>query len=502
MIRITIQLFIKWRGNRPLHIHYHSLPLQILLIVLGATLSSTLVKAVPLQRNDTPPSRRSQNIIVIYADDLGYGDLGCYGSRLIKTPHLDKMAAEGMRLTDFYSVAPICTPSRAAMMTGRYAVRMGANQMHLSLVLSTTDTTGLPQSETTIARALKRRGYATACIGKWHLGRVSPYRAVDHGFDYFFGIPYSNDMKPTQLIRDSEIIEDPVRQENLTERYAREAIRFIEQSKNGPFFLYLPHTFPHRPLFASDQFKGRSAAGLYGDVVEELDWSVGEILGALKRLGLDDDTLVFFSSDNGPWYQGSTGSLRGRKGSTFEGGVRVPAIARWPGKIPPGRIVSEPASTLDVFPTALAVAGETNPAKASDLPLDGKDLLPLLTGQDSKSPQELLLFFDSIYVQAARLGKWKLHVARWNIPRYTAASSEQKNLILAAGAAKRLVVADDTGPELYDLSLDPSESYDHANNHPDVVHGLQLRIAEALTSFPDEVQTANSDLMKSVPQSR
>ena len=392
--------------------------------------------------SDRLSAQRRPNIIFIYADDMGYGDLGCYGARAIKTPNIDRMAAEGLRLTSFYSVSPICTPSRAALMTGRYAARMGIDQMRLANVLFPTDKTGLPQSETTVARALKDRGYATACIGKWHLGRVSPHRAIDHGFDYYFGIPYSNDMNPTPIMRNGDVIEEPAKQETLTLRYTEEAIGFIERAKGQPFFLYLAHSMPHIPLFASERFKGKSAGGLYGDVVEELDWSVGEVLRALKRAGLDRDTIVFFSSDNGPWYQGSTGPLRGRKGWTFDGGVRVPGIVRWPGNIRSGKVSDEPVATLDFFATAMALAGEKDAAVASKQPLDGKNILQFLLGREPTNPERLYLFFDGPYIQTARAGRWKIHVARWNIPRYTAASAQQKNLLLPK-------------PELYDMTVDP-----------------------------------------------
>jgi arylsulfatase A-like enzyme len=238
---------------------------------------------------------------------------------------------------------------------------------------------------------------------------------------------------------------------------------------------------PHIPLHVSERFKGKSAAGLYGDVVQELDWSVGEVLATIRRLRLERDTVVIFSSDNGPWYQGSPGPLRGRKGSTYEGGVRVPGIVWGPGRVPARWISAEPVATIDVFPTALALAGESDPGTASQLPLDGKNILPLLTGQDKKSPHDLLLFFDGMYLQAARSGNWKLHVARWNIPRFTAASSQQRNVRLAI-------------PELFDLKLDVAESYDVAAEHPDVVRDLQTRILTALKSFPKEIQQANADL--------
>ncbi|HWX41376.1 MAG TPA: sulfatase [Blastocatellia bacterium] len=427
------------------------------------------------------------NIVFIYVDDMGYGDLGCYGARAIKTPNIDRMAAEGLRLTSFYSVSPICTPSRAALLTGRYAARMGIDQMHLQNVLFPTDKTGLPQTETTVATALKKRGYATACVGKWHLGHLAPHRPIDHGFDYYFGIPYSNDMRPTPILRNAEVVEEPADQDTLTRRYTEEAIRFIERSKGQQFFLYLAHNMPHIPLHASPRFRGKSAGGLYGDVVEELDWSVGEVLATLKRLGLDGNTIVFFSSDNGPWYEGSPGPLRGRKGWTYDGGVREPGIVRWPGHIKPGRVSDEPVATLDFFPTALTLAGEGNPSAASSLPLDGKNVLPFLLGQVEQIPDNLYLFFDAQYLQTARMGRWKIHVARWNIPRYTAASGQQKNITLKT-------------PELYDLTTDVGESYNLAADHPQVIRDLQGRIAAILRTFPEEIKVANAELLRP-PQS-
>jgi arylsulfatase A len=448
---------------------------SIFVIVIALTLSPISLRRVSAQRRP--------NIIFIYVDDMGYGDLGCYGAKAIKTPNIDRMAAEGLRLTNFYSVSPICTPSRAALMTGRYAARMGIDQMHLANVLLPTDKTGLPQSETTVARALKARGYATACIGKWHLGHLSPHRPIDHGFDYYFGIPYSNDMRPTPIMRNGEVVEESAQQDTLTRRYTEEAISFIQRAKGQPFFLYLAHNMPHIPLHASDPFKGKSAGGLYGDVVQELDWSVGEVLKALKRSGLDRDTIVFFSSDNGPWYQGSAGPLRGRKGWTYDGGVREPGIVRWPGRIPAGRVSDEPAATVDFFPTALALAGEKDALAASKQPLDGKSILPFLLGREEKSPGNVYLFFDGPYLQTARADRWKIHVARWNIPRYTAASGQQKNVRLAT-------------PELFDMIVDPGESYDVAAEHAEVVTELKARIIAALRTFPKEIQQANSELLE------
>jgi arylsulfatase len=447
------------------------------LIVLGGVEFSASSARTEESRAPAKP-----NIVFIYVDDMGYGDLGCYGARAIKTPNLDRMAAEGLRLTSFYSMSPICTPSRAALLTGRYAARMGIEQMHLQNVLFPTDKTGLPQTETTVATALKKRGYSTACIGKWHLGHLAPHRPIDHGFDYYYGIPYSNDMKPTPIMRNAEVIEEPADQNTLTRRYTEEAIRFIERSKGQPFFLYLAHNMPHIPLHASPGFRGKSAGGLYGDVVQELDWSAGEVLAALKKSGLDQNTIVFFSSDNGPWYEGSPGPLRGRKGWTYDGGVREPGIVRWPGHIKPGRVSDEPAATIDFFPTALALAGEPDQSSASMLPLDGRNILPFLLGNGGLA-NHLYLFFDGPYLQTAREGRWKIHVARWNIPRYTAASGQQKNITLQAA-------------ELYDLTTDSGESYNLAAGHPQVVQELRARILAALRTFPDEIKAANAELLK------
>ncbi|HSO76155.1 MAG TPA: sulfatase [Blastocatellia bacterium] len=437
----------------------------------------------------TRAAARQPNILFIYADDMGYGDVGCFGAKAIRTPNLDRMAHEGLKLTSFYVTSPVCTPSRAALLTGRYAARMGEAQMRLANVLFPTDKTGLPQTETTVARALKQRGYATACIGKWHLGHLAPHRAIDHGFDYYFGIPYSNDMRPTPIVRNDETIEEPARQESLTLRYTQEAVRFIERSKERPFFLYLAHNMPHIPLFASARFRGKSAGGLYGDVIEELDFHVGELLASLKRLGLDRDTIVFFASDNGPWYQGSPGSLRGRKGSTYEGGVRVPGIVRWPGKIKAGSVSDEPVSTIDFFPTAIELAGASAVGSESRLPVDGHSILPLLIGRHKTSPDDLILFFDGVYLQTVRARKWKLHVARWNYPRYTASTGPRQNIVLAR-------------PELYDLSVDSGESYDLAADHQEVVKEIRSRIVTALTGFPNEIQLANAELIDTATRSK
>jgi arylsulfatase A len=363
-------------------------------------------------------SGKEPNIVFIYCDDLGYGDLGCYGSG-IPTPNLDQMAAEGMRFTQFYSANPVCSPSRAALLTGRYPTRVG-----IPKVLFPKDTTGLPDDEMTIAQMLRAKGYKTMCIGKWHLGHLPQFLPTSRGFDEYFGIPYSNDMSPRPLMHNLETLEEPAVLETLTRRYTEQALKFIEHSKGSPFFLYVPHTYPHIPLGASERFRGKSALGLYGDVIQEIDWSVGQILEALKKQGLDKETMVMFSSDNGPWYQGSPGKLRGRKGTTYEGGVRVPFIARFPARIPPGRICRGIAGTVDILPTIARLCDARLPSK----PLDGIDVWPMLCGQKPSIEREALLYFDDWNVQCARWGKWKLHMMRYNAPPYVPACSRALRL--------------------------------------------------------------------------
>jgi arylsulfatase len=430
--------------------------------LLGAALASRLYCA-PVK---TP------NIVLILCDDLGFGDLGCYGSN-IHTPDLDRMASEGMRFTNCCSADPVCSPSRAALLTGRYPTRVG-----VPVVLFPQDKNGLNLDETTLANILKDCGYKTTCIGKWHLGRPDKYLPTSRGFDEYYGIPYSNDMTPRPLMHNTEVVEEPARLDNLTQRYTQQALRFIRASKDSPFFLYFPQTFPHIPLAASEAFRGKSAEGLYGDVVEELDWSVGEVLRCLKENGLDDNTLVMFSSDNGPWYQGSPGKLRGRKDTTYEGGVREPFIARWPGHIPPGRVSDALISLMDVFPTVAGVCGGRLPAK----PLDGLDIWPLLDGRRQTIERDPLLYFNGWNFQCARWGKWKLHVARYNTTAYVPAPP---------GGVHNFVLPH---PELYDLEKDPDESYDVAPQHPEVVATMRAKIETMLATFPEPVQRAYVEL--------
>lgn len=431
------------------------------LLLAGAGGLAARVTA-PAAKRDTP------NVVVILCDDLGHGDVHSFGGA-IPTPHIDSIGRDGVRFTHFYSGNPVCSPSRASLMTGRYPPRVGVPR-----VLFPTDTYGLPQDEKTIAEVLKPRGYRTMCVGKWHLGHLPPYLPTSRGFDEYFGIPYSNDMTPRVLLHNTEVVEQQATLETLTPRYTERAVKFIEESKDSPFFLYMPHTYPHIPLAASERFRGKSAFGLYGDVISEVDWSVGEVLDALRRKGVERDTLVVFTSDNGPWYQGSPGRLRGRKGSTWEGGQRVPAMVRFPGRIPAGRVCAGVTSLMDVMPTVAALCGAAPPAK----PLDGVDIWPLLSGQKTELDREALLMFDDINLQCARWKDWKLHVARHNTQVYNPAPpGGRKNIFLAK-------------PELYDAVRDVDESYDQAAEHPDVVREMMARIERVMAGFPDAVRNA------------
>jgi arylsulfatase A len=429
---------------------------------LAATAAAASLPALPAKK---------PNIVFILCDDLGFGDLGCYGSS-INTPNLNRLAQEGMRFTNFDSADPVCSPSRAALLTGRYPTRVGVPR-----VFFPQDTDGLELGETTLANVAKAQGYKTACIGKWHLGRPEPYLPTSRGFDQYFGIPYSNDMNPRCLLDGTKVVEESANLDTLTQRYTEHATKFIRDSASSPFFLYFPHTFPHIPLGVSARFRGKSSQGLYGDVVEEIDWSVGEVLAELKRQNLERDTLVMFSSDNGPWFQGSPGKLRGRKTTTYEGGVREPFIARWPGHIPAARTSDAVASMLDIFPTVTRQIGGTLPAK----PLDGIDIWPILTGEKKSIDRDALLYFDDWNLQCARWNNWKLHVARHNSSTYSAAP---------AGGRHNYILPQ---PELYNLRDDPQESYDVAPANPEIVAHIQERIEKLLADFPEPVKQAYAE---------
>lgn len=429
--------------------------------------------AVALSSSAQPPSR-PLNIVLIFADDLGYGDLSCYGS-CISTPNLDQMAREGIRFRHFYAGGPVCSPSRASLLTGRYPARCG-----IPRVLDPDDTYGLPDSETTIGQMVKSAGYATMCIGKWHLGSLPQFMPTNRGFDEFYGIPYSIDMSPRPLMHNLDILEQPANLNTLTQRYTQQAVSFIKKSANSPFFLYMAHSFPHIPLSTSPGFVGNSSQGAYGDVVQEVDGSVGAVLQALKDNGLDSNTLVMFSSDHGPWYQGSTGGLRGRKGETFEGGMRVPFIARCPSVIPSGQVCDGLTTNMDILPT---VARWTQ-APVPQNPLDGIDISPLLTGQQTDLPREAFLYFNDVCLQAARLGPWKLHVSRFNAPAFSPFPPEGRlNLPLPS-------------PELYNVVADQDESHDRAARNPAVVADIQARMARLIQTFSGDALGSWNDTLR------
>ncbi len=350
-------------------------------------------------------SQNRPNIVFILADDLGYGDVGAFGATDIRTPHIDGLAKGGIKFTEFYAPSPVCSPTRAGFLTGRYPRRMGVDG-----VFFPESFTGLPASEVTVAEALKEKGYATGIVGKWHLGHHRPYLPLQNGFDEYFGIPYSNDMQGVVYLRGNDVADYKVDQRYTTKVYTKEAVGFIERHRQQPFFLYLAHTMPHVPLYASEAFRGKSKRGLYGDVVEELDWSVGQVLAALRKNGLEQNTLVVFTSDNGPWLAfdvegGSPGPLREGKQTTFEGGMRVPTVACWPGRIKAGAVYDNLATTFDWFPTFLRLAGET--AYQPKNPLDGEDITPLLAGTGKRQGDQLLYYFNGT-LQAYRKGDWKV----------------------------------------------------------------------------------------------
>lgn len=384
---------------------------------------------------------RRPNIILVLMDDMGYGDMGCYGPTPIRTPHMDGVAARGVRFTQMYSAAPVCTPSRCGLLTGRYAQRVG-----LPRVLFPQDTIGLTGAERTVADCLRPLGYATCGIGKWHLGCRPEHHPCRHGFDRFFGLLYSNDMHPLHLYEDERVLEGQVDQAGLTRRYTDFALDFIRAHRDGPFFVYLAHTMPHIPLHVEPEFRGRSAAGTYGDTIECIDAHLGRLLAELREQGIENDTLVMVTSDNGPWYEGSTGGLRGRKFEVYEGGVRSPFVAQWPAEIGPGTRCDEPACFPDLLPTLVGLAGGTPPV---DRVLDGRDIGPLLRGQGT-SPHDAIHFYTGDSLNAVRAGRWKLHVARG-----------------AEGRDRSQM------PQLFDLEIDPSESYNLADRHPELVERLR-----------------------------
>lgn len=434
------------------------------------------------------------NVIIILADDLGWGDLGCYGNARFKTPNIDRLAKSGARLTNFYAPCPYCAPTRAALQTGRYPFRCGMTGN------PTPDRgindLGMPASEITLGEAFQKAGYQTSYVGKWHLGHRPHFRPLLHGYQEYLGILYSNDMHPVELFEADRMIEYPVYQPALTKRYTERAREFIAKSRQRPFFLMLAHAMPHKPLAASEAFYKSTGAGLYADVMAELDWSVGKVVEQLEHLGLADNTLLVFTSDNGPWYGGSTGGLRGMKGQTWEGGLRVPLIARWPGRIPAGHTSQAPAIMMDLFVTALKAAGIDPP---TDRVLDGKDIMPLLTS-DANSPHQALLGVRGAEPCSIRMGDWKLHVrppgpARDKLMRpdepWTDPRAPDGVRIIAPfeqyhpSAHPGITTGDPAAPiMLFNLATDPGEQRNVAEQHPQIVQKLREEFERLATQAP------------------
>lgn len=423
---------------------------------------------------------RPPNVIIMICDDLGSGDLHCYGSSL-NTPNLDRMASEGARFTRFNTAHPICSASRAALMTGRYASRSHTNGAY-----GPSSPDGMDLDEKTLADILKTAGYKSLCIGKWHLGYPPQYQPTNRGFDSYFGVPWSVDMNPLPLIRDTSIEEEEPDRDLLTPRYTEEAVKFVDTSAAHPFFLYLAYSYPHDPPRSSPRFRGHSKLGHQADAIEEIDWSVGEILEAVKRNGLDRDTLIFFTSDHGPWFQGCPGPRRGRKATTFEGGTRIPFIARWSGTIPASQVIDEWGSNLDVVPTVASLCGAKLPPK----PVDGLDISKLLTGKSSHVDRGTILYFavsrHQEQLECARKGSWKLRIAQGTGEIYI-----NDWLGGSCGRKKHLLLP---RPELYNLDADPAESYDAAIDHPDRIKEIQQDIEALIPSFPENVQKAYAEL--------
>ena len=441
---------------------------------------------------------KKPNIVLIMADDLGYGDLSSYGNPTIQTPTLDRLAMEGQKWTQFYVADPVCTPSRAGIMTGRYPIRSGMTSKKRG-VLFPDSAGGLPKSEMTLGELFKTRSYVTAAIGKWHLGHLPEHLPTEHGFDHFYGIPYSNDMNAEEglwksyseaindpdyewdykkydvpLMEGDQVVEQPANQNTITKRYTDKSIEFIRGNAHRPFFLYLAHSLPHIPLFASYGFRGRSKRGIYGDVIEEIDYGIGEIVRTLEELEIADNTLVIFTSDNGPWlsfktHGGSAGPLRAGKGTTFEGGQRVPAIFWGPGIVKPG-IIDTPGSTLDLFHTFSTLIGKKN---RMDRKMDSYDLSPVLMNKEG-SPREEFFYWAFGELHAVRKGPWKLHI-RQRQPINYSQMVELKSV------------------ELYNLEKDISEKHDVAEANPMIVNELleiiNLHLKDTEDALPDQLES-------------
>lgn len=463
------------------------------LTLLAVMMAAGLVSSV---RGFAAEDQRPPNIVVIFIDDMAYADIGPFGATAYPTPHLDALAKEGTICTDFYVTQAVCSASRAGLLTGCYNNRVG-----ILGALGPNANHGINSEEETLAEICKQKGYATACYGKWHLGHHKEFLPLQHGFDDYVGLPYSNDMwpyhpglrdKPLEqrkktypdlpLISKNEVIDEevtPEDQKNLTTLYTEKAVEFIDDHADQPFFLYVPHSMVHVPLYASDKFAGKSGAGLFGDVVMEVDWSVGQIVEALRRNKLDDNTLVIFTADNGPWlsygdHAGSAGPLREGKGTMFDGGCREPTIFWMPGKIPAGKSVSTPMMTIDILPTVAQLIG----AKLPDHKIDGKNIWPIVTGQPgAKSPHEAYFMYYGDQLQAVRSGKWKLHFPHG-----------YRTLNGRPGGKDGLPVNYDqarTGLELYDLDSDVGETTDVKDSHPDVVARLEKLADEMRADLGD-----------------
>ncbi len=452
-------------------------------------LTSLLPLVAVAQETSNLPER--PNIIIILTDDQGYADVGAYGAYGFETPSIDRMAAEGIRFTSFYATESACSPTRASLMTGSYPTRVGIPE-----VLFPGATEGLNPDLTTIAELAHEQGYATKAIGKWHLGDHPVFLPTNHGFDAYFGIPYSNDMSPSPkhnpwpenrwkhpplpLVRDTTIVEREPDQSQLVRRYTNEAVQFIEEHADAPFFLYLAHSMPHTPIFASEPFQGESKLGTYGDVIQEIDWSVGRIIETLLDLDIDRNTVVFFTSDNGPWlvfgnHAGSAGPFREGKATTFEGGHRVPAIAWWPGRIAAGATYEGIASTMDFLPTVASLTGASIP---TDRVIDGRNLVPVLMGQDSGADRyEEFFFYRSRRLEAVRSGRWKLHVPHW----YVTPDSVGHDGLPGVYRRDTIQVA------LFDLEADPGESVDVQADHPEVVQRLLALVGRGRTEIGDAI---------------
>ncbi|MDA0875008.1 MAG: sulfatase [Bacteroidetes bacterium] len=455
-----------------------------LIVLLLAGLLSGCART---NRVDGPP-----NVIIIFADDMGWSDLSSYGQKAWDTPALDRLGAEGVRFTDFYVPTPACSPSRAALLTGRYPLKAGIRD-----VLSPRSLRGLPEAEQTAAELFRHAGYRTGMVGKWHLGSHPDFLPTNHGFETWFGLPYSNDYSPRSinnprphaagwmelpLMRDTTVVEREPDQRLLTERYTEEALRFIRTHQEEPFFLYLAHSMPHTPLWVSDPFLGASGAGLYGDVIEEIDASTGRILAELEALGLDDDTIIVFTSDNGPWlvmgdHGGTKADFREGKATTFEGGVRMPAVIRAPGRIVAGQVVGEPVISMDILPTVLDFAGIGLPSNLDGVPLNGA-----LAGKADLDANRPLFFYRSGQLRSMRKGKWKLHVPH----TYTSILPEWGGRPGSGGHPGEYGNAT-IGIALYDLQADPAESIDLAAAYPEVVEDLLRDIEDARARIGDEL---------------